>query len=441
MTPHEFESLVRSLAALPDETEWVEFKHNNENPEEIGQYISALSNSAALGRRSAAYIVWGIENGSHQIVGTTFKPRATKVKGQELENWLITQLDPQVGLSIQEGEIGGQRVVLFEVQPANHRPVAFRVVEYIRVGSYKKKLKDHPEKERALWRLFDEISFKNGPVVPPVTNADAKADQGGGVADEEQLSGQAKASQYVASVGDLERFTQQTSEATAHCRQAIPREIANLGFRETIIHPARFARHRFTIPELESMAQAASVRYWNWPYIFFSEKRADRVTHLDEGLEMLLAESGAFQFWRLHQSGLLYVNELFHEDERRDPPDQKVLGTNDCAYVCAEAVQCLVDLFTGHLEDDEVVRLHIRLHGVRGRTLATPRGGSYFKTPYECQADQIVYETQYTLADWRAGVIPHAIKILRHVERKFQAPGPPEDVVTRLMQRLLNREL
>jgi hypothetical protein len=31
----------------PNETEWLEFKHDNDNPEMIGKYISALSNSAA----------------------------------------------------------------------------------------------------------------------------------------------------------------------------------------------------------------------------------------------------------------------------------------------------------------------------------------------------------------------------------------------------------
>jgi len=38
--------LVNELRKLPKETEWVEFKHNIVEPEEIGEYISALANSA-----------------------------------------------------------------------------------------------------------------------------------------------------------------------------------------------------------------------------------------------------------------------------------------------------------------------------------------------------------------------------------------------------------
>ena len=41
-------SLLRELCRLPNETEWVEFKHNNADPDMIGEYISALSNSVAL---------------------------------------------------------------------------------------------------------------------------------------------------------------------------------------------------------------------------------------------------------------------------------------------------------------------------------------------------------------------------------------------------------
>jgi len=52
-------SLLRELTKLPTETEWVEFKHNNDDPQQIGEYISALANSAALIGKQSAYMVWG----------------------------------------------------------------------------------------------------------------------------------------------------------------------------------------------------------------------------------------------------------------------------------------------------------------------------------------------------------------------------------------------
>lgn len=172
MTQQEFEALVRSLTALPHETEWVEFKRNNFAPEEIGNNLSALANSAALLRRGAGYIVWGIEDVTHAIVGTTFTPKLEKVKGQELENWLVTQLHPRIDVCIHEGHIDGKCIVLFEVQSASYAPVRFKGAEFIRIGSYTKKLRDHPEKERALWALFAETPFEKGVALAGVSSDD-----------------------------------------------------------------------------------------------------------------------------------------------------------------------------------------------------------------------------------------------------------------------------
>ena len=41
-------TLAHELCNLTKETEWVEFKFNSRTPDKIGEYILALSNSAAL---------------------------------------------------------------------------------------------------------------------------------------------------------------------------------------------------------------------------------------------------------------------------------------------------------------------------------------------------------------------------------------------------------
>ena len=82
-------SLVRELCALPRETEWVEFKVNEAEPQAIGEYISALANAAALVGKAFAYLVWGVRDEAHAIVGTTFEPHAARVGNEELESWLL----------------------------------------------------------------------------------------------------------------------------------------------------------------------------------------------------------------------------------------------------------------------------------------------------------------------------------------------------------------
>ena len=49
--------LVREFCKYPRETEWVEFKHDNADPQQIGENISALANSAVLEGKQFAYIV------------------------------------------------------------------------------------------------------------------------------------------------------------------------------------------------------------------------------------------------------------------------------------------------------------------------------------------------------------------------------------------------
>ncbi len=154
-------SLLRELCSLPSETEWVEFKQDNDDPPLIGEYISALANSAALLGKQSAYLVWGVENVSHAVVGTAFKPSTTRHRQQELESWLLQKTSPKIHFRFFEfSTASDQPIVILEIQAASHTPVQFDGIEYIRVGSYKKKLREFPEKERELWRVFDRAPFE-----------------------------------------------------------------------------------------------------------------------------------------------------------------------------------------------------------------------------------------------------------------------------------------
>jgi predicted HTH transcriptional regulator len=78
------------------------------------------------------------------------------------ENWLLKLLEPKINFRFYSIAIEGKQVVLLEIGAAFRHPVKFKNQEFIRVGSYKKKLKDYPEKERALWRRLDQTPFESG---------------------------------------------------------------------------------------------------------------------------------------------------------------------------------------------------------------------------------------------------------------------------------------
>ena len=152
--------LVRELCKQPRETEWLELKENNSRPEAIGEYISSLANSAALHGKASGFQIWGVRDSDHKIVGTSFSPADQKKGGEPLENWLLRLLEPKINFQFHEVWIDDLKVVLLEVNRATHRPVSFKNVPYIRIGSVKKPIRSAPDKERELWRIFDKTPFE-----------------------------------------------------------------------------------------------------------------------------------------------------------------------------------------------------------------------------------------------------------------------------------------
>lgn len=154
------EKLLKELCVYSSESEWLEFKVDNANPDEIGEYLSALSNSACLHDKRYGYLVFGVEDKTHKVVGTNFKPRETKVGNEELENWLSRLLTPRIDFKIIEFNFDGKPIVILKVDAVQHQPVAFKGNAFVRVGSYKKKLRDFPEKERKIWNKSNHAPFE-----------------------------------------------------------------------------------------------------------------------------------------------------------------------------------------------------------------------------------------------------------------------------------------
>jgi ATP-dependent DNA helicase RecG len=160
MDEKELQAIVADIQASPTECEWVEIKHNNEDAESIGEYVSALANGAAYMGQSRGYMAWGLDDDTHEIKGTKFNPKVKKVGNEELENWIATQLTPRIDFSFQEITYTEGRVVVMIIDSAGNTPVKFKGTEYIRVGSYKKKLSEFPERERKIWQNTTNSCFE-----------------------------------------------------------------------------------------------------------------------------------------------------------------------------------------------------------------------------------------------------------------------------------------
>ncbi len=143
---------VNELRKYETEREWFEFKENWFEPKELGEYISALSNSAACEGQEYAYFVWGVQDKTHDLVGTKFDPNQD-VKGEPLKHYLARQLYPYIDFRFEELKIKNKRIVVLVIPPAKTIPTSFSDERYIRIGSSKEKLIKYPEKESFLFSV------------------------------------------------------------------------------------------------------------------------------------------------------------------------------------------------------------------------------------------------------------------------------------------------
>lgn len=163
--------LISRLRAEPRETEWLEFKQNNFHAEETGKYVAALANSAMLCGEDKAYLVFGVDNVSHEAVGTSVRLRNEKMGEQSFEHWLSMMLEPRVNFEFAACDYNGIYIELIVIYPEYTAPVKFKGEKYIRIDSTQQLLKNHEGRERALWAITSKYSFEDGIAAPHLDEA------------------------------------------------------------------------------------------------------------------------------------------------------------------------------------------------------------------------------------------------------------------------------
>jgi len=166
MQDSELHRLLQNLLTRTDEEAWFEFKtnvaiqHASITPTGIGEYISALANGACISNNDYGYLVLGIEDKTHHIVGTNFKPRQFRVGNQDFELWLRTLIHPKISFEIFETTFENKPIVLFRIPSAKGEPVNFQKKPYIRINSQKTDLRNYPAYIRQIYNSQDDWSAK-----------------------------------------------------------------------------------------------------------------------------------------------------------------------------------------------------------------------------------------------------------------------------------------
>lgn len=136
MTAEQLNSILDSLCCLSAENEIVEFKEakNNYDFSKLGKYFSALSNEANLKGISCAWLVFGVEDKKHQIVGSQF--RASRKDLDSLKGEIAKKSTNNISfIEIHEILKSEGRVILFQIPAAPKGiPIAFDGHFYARDG-------------------------------------------------------------------------------------------------------------------------------------------------------------------------------------------------------------------------------------------------------------------------------------------------------------------
>ena len=114
------------------------------------------------------YIVYGVDDGTHNIIGTDLYGKQKMVGNEELESWLSTRLNPRIDFEVIDNfdyEDCGH-ICIFKIPATVNRPVSFLHETYVRIGTTTRKLKDFPSKEAKIWKggqkSLEKILLKKG---------------------------------------------------------------------------------------------------------------------------------------------------------------------------------------------------------------------------------------------------------------------------------------
>lgn len=136
MTDKELTIILDNLRSLPAETEVVEFKEAKEDYHfsRIGKYFSALSNEANLNGKPYAWLVFGVENECHRIVGSRY--RINRKDLDSLKGEIANKTTNRITfIEIHELATADGRVVMFQIPAApKGLPIAYEGHYYGRDG-------------------------------------------------------------------------------------------------------------------------------------------------------------------------------------------------------------------------------------------------------------------------------------------------------------------
>jgi hypothetical protein len=245
-----------------------------------------------------------------------------------------------------------------------------------------------------------------------------------------------------------EQFLHQRNQSVTRFEQVntLKHEEPLLGYFEATFVPEQFDPGRFPLNTLRAAAERAEVTYTGWPFLYFDREQMKRTYVVQDGWETFIQDKDfgghyLMDFWRLQQSGFFYYRTILRPSgTRSDQGDSPMADVKFLAIYIAEAIDCLTRLYDGLFEDTDTITLNLRLFDTNGRRLVNSEPGSMpLWAPYICRIPEITVERRFSLAEWRAAIIDHAVAMTNDVYQRFNWTNPNLSLARNAMERTFAR--
>ena len=133
MTESELIQAIDRMRSCPEEGQWFEFKTKRFDHAELGEALSGVYNGALIEDEPFAYVVYGIEDKTHDVKGTNLHSDQLAVGNEPVVFWLSKALD-YPALEMKPIRYQEKHLVVFYVRINPATPLIFQNQHYYRVG-------------------------------------------------------------------------------------------------------------------------------------------------------------------------------------------------------------------------------------------------------------------------------------------------------------------
>lgn len=152
----DLQQIIDEVRSNKGELPYVEIKMSNNDVKKIGETLSAIYNSALYFEKPFAYMIWGYEDDTWKVKGTTFDIH----KDGKL-NQILGALNIKPDIYTETQIVDGKKIFILQIKPIKGQILAVNKAAYIRLDSHNSVLFNYPDILRKITTNAEDWSAKS----------------------------------------------------------------------------------------------------------------------------------------------------------------------------------------------------------------------------------------------------------------------------------------